>query len=134
MGEDTKCRFRKNKSYKKVCLIIFFVAILTTGLIGYGIYWAFFDMERLPTGRFLTEEISPDGKYTIKAYVANSGATTSYSIRGELVFNERNNKTKNVYWNYRENTANIKWVDNDTVRINGHELNLPNDKFDFRNK
>ncbi len=31
------------------------------------VYWAFFDMNRLPTGEYLTEDTSPDGTYTVKA-------------------------------------------------------------------
>ena len=56
------------------------------------------------------------------------------AVRGELVFNERNGKTKNIYWNYRESTAKIEWLDNKTVVINGHTLEVPNEKFDFRNQ
>lgn len=110
------------------------IGLLFIALVGYGVYWVLFDMNRLLTGEYLTEETSPDGTYTLKAYVTNGGATMSYSVRGELVFNERNNKAKNIYWNYREDTANITWTDNDTVVINGHSLNVPNDKFDFRNQ
>ncbi|WP_318617611.1 DUF5412 domain-containing protein [Sporosarcina sp. YIM B06819] len=110
------------------------VSLLLVALVGYGIYWAFFDMNRLPTGDYLTEETSPNGKYTLKAYVTNGGATTAYAVRGELIFNEKRNKTKNIYWNYREDTANIIWTDNNTVVINGNSLDVPNDKFDFRNQ
>ncbi|MFT8323104.1 MAG: DUF5412 domain-containing protein [Bacillus sp. (in: firmicutes)] len=108
------------------------LGIIFVGLIGYGVYWAFFDMGRLPKGEFLTEETSPDGKYTIKAYVVNGGATTSYSIRGELHFNEKRNKTKTIYWNYHEKTATITWINKDNVNINEHTLHLPTDHFDFR--
>ena len=131
MTVATQIKSAKRKKIVKISLII---SILFLGLIGYGIYWAFFDMKRLPTGEYLTEETSPDGTYTLKAYLTNGGATTSYSIRGELVFNNRNGKTKNIYWNYREETANIEWTDNDTVVINGHTLNVPKEKFDFRNQ
>lgn len=113
-------------------LLIAFAIIFT--VVGYGIYWAFFDMGRLPEGEFLAEETSPDGKYTLKAYVANGGATTSYAIRGELIFNEKNDKSKNIYWNYRQEAADIVWKDNDTVVINSHALDVPNDTFDFRNQ
>lgn len=89
-------------------------------------------MNRLPEGEFLTEQISPDGKYTLKAYVTNGGATTAYCVRGELIFHERNNKKKNIYWEYREETASINWIDHDTVVINGHKLNVPNERYDFR--
>ena len=91
-------------------------------------------MNRLPTGEYLTEETSPDGKYTVKAYVTNGGATTSYSVRGELILNDKGDKIKNIYWNYREETATIIWTDNNTVVINGHLLDVPNEKFDFRNQ
>lgn len=124
----------RKKNGNKTLKIILVISILFIGMIGYGVYWAFYDMNRLPTGEYLTEEISPDGTYSLKAYLTNGGATTSYSIRGELVFNNRNDKTKNIYWNYREETANIEWIDNDTVVINGHTLNVPKEKFDFRNQ
>lgn len=124
----------KKKSYKKLLKRVILVFFFIFALVWYGVYWAFFDMSRLPTGEFLTEETSPDGTYTLKAYVTNGGATTSYAIRGELVFHNNNNKTKNIYWNYREKTANIQWTDKDTVVINGRTLNVPNEKFDFRNQ
>lgn len=124
----------KKKKRNKILKIFLVVGILFIGIVGYGVYWAFFDMNRLPTGEYLTEESSPDGTYTVKAYLTNGGATTSYSIRGELVFNNRKGKAKNIYWNYREETANIEWIDNDTVVINGHTLNVPKEKFDFRNQ
>ena len=120
--------------FMKILKGLIIVGLLFGALVGYGVYWAFFDMNRLPKGEYLTEETSPNGKYTLKAYVTNGGATTSYSVRGELVFNKKGDKTKNIYWNYREDTANIIWTDNNTVEINGHTLGVPNDKFDFRNQ
>ena len=131
MAAESTIKGVKRKKIVKISLI---VGVLFMGVIGYGVYWAFFDMDRLPTGEYLTEETSPDGTYTIKAYRNNGGATTSYSIRGELVFNKNNSKTKNIYWNYREDTAEIEWIDNDTVIINGHTLEVPNERFDFRNQ
>ncbi|MEH7347551.1 DUF5412 domain-containing protein [Gottfriedia acidiceleris] len=132
----TKIIENKNKWQKKrrkTLKIMLLSTLLFVGLLGYGIYWTFFDMNRLPKGDYLTEETSPNGDYTLKTYVSSGGATTSYTVRGELVFNKQNKKTKNIYWNYRENTADIEWIDNDTVVINDHTLNVPHDKFDFRN-
>jgi len=120
------------KDIKLALKIVLTVILLISGLIGYCVYWLFYDLERLPTGSYLTEETSPNGEYTLKAYLSNGGATTSFSVRGELVFNKRNGKTKNIYWNYREDTADIEWIDNDTVVINGHTLNVPKEKFDYR--
>lgn len=129
---ESNVAIEKKKIYKKVLLSLGIVFLLFAGLLAYGVYWAFYDMKRLPTGEYLTESTSPDGKYTIKAYLTNGGATVSYGIRGELVLHEKKDKTKNIYWNYREETADIQWIDKDTAVINGHTLHVPQEKFDYR--
>lgn len=121
-----------NKKRNKGFLIII-IGLIFLGIIGYAIYWAFYDMNRLPKGEYVTEETSPDGTYTLKAYRTNGGATTSYAIRGELVCNKKD-KTKNIYWHDGEETANIKWTDQHTVIVNGHSLHVPTDKFDYRHQ
>ena len=130
MATESMLKETKRKKIVKVLLIISFLFI---GFIGYGIYWAFFDMKRLPPGEYLTEETSPDGTYTLKAYVSGT-SLSSDAVRGELVFNKRNGKTKNIYWNYRESTAQIEWLGNKTVVINGHTLEVPKGKYDWRNQ
>ncbi|WP_255288874.1 DUF5412 family protein [Bacillus cereus] len=88
---------------------------------------------RIRSGKALTNSLHPYPLGHCQNFVLNSGATTSFAVRGELVFNHRKYfKTKNVYWNYREDTAKIVWQDNDTVIINGHTLNIPEDTYDFR--
>lgn len=82
----------KRKGCKKRLKVFFFGFLLFIGFIGYGVYWAFFDMDRLPTGDYLSEKKSPDGVYTLKAYVTNGGATTSFAVRGELVLNNKGKK------------------------------------------
>ncbi|MFD0675194.1 DUF5412 domain-containing protein [Cohnella sp. GCM10027633] len=116
----------------KLYLFILLPITLIICLIGYGVYWAFYDMNRLKGGELITQSSSPNGMYTIKAFRSSGGATTDFTIRGQLVFNLSSKKPKNIYWNYREFAAEIVWLDNDTVLINGHTLNLPNDKYDFR--
>ena len=113
---------------KKITLI----AIIIISILTYGVYWAFFDMGRLPTGESISEVQSPNGTYTVKAYLTDGGATVSYAIRGELNFNNSRKKPKNIYWNYREEKADIEWINDDTVVINGHELHVPDERFDFR--
>ena len=113
---------------KKIFITIFVIMAVFI----YGAYRFYFSMSSLPGGKFLSEVASPSGEYTIKAYRTNGGATVAYAIRGELNFNNSGKKPKNIYWNYRENSATIEWIDNDTVMINGIELDVPNEKFDFR--
>lgn len=114
---------------KKKIFITIFVII---AVLIYGVYRFFFSMSSIPEGKFISEVESPNGEYTIKAYRTNGGATVAYAIRGELNFNNSGKKPKNIYWNYREDNAIIKWVDNDTAIINGIELDVLNEKFDFR--
>lgn len=103
-------------------------------LLGYVVYSNFFDMNRLPIGSLISEERSPNVIYTIKFYLVNGGATTSYGIRGELNFNTIKRNVKNIYWNYDEDEVVISWINDNKVVINGIELNLSNEKFDFRRK
>ena len=61
-------------------LTVIVISLILLGLIGYAVYWAFYDMNRLPKGEYLTEETSPDGTYTLKAYLVNGGATDRKSV------------------------------------------------------
>ena len=115
---------------RKKVVIIFLIIIV---LLSYGVYWAFFDMGRLPKGTFLTEVVSPNGDYTIKAYVSETSLSAP-AMRGELNYNNIKKKPKNIYWDYRQDTAKIEWIDNTTVIINGHKLDVLKEKFDFRNE
>ncbi|TXK83964.1 DUF5412 domain-containing protein [Paenibacillus sp. N3.4] len=132
--DDKSIILEIQRTKKNVFKFLLSIGLLFIGLIGYGIYWAFFDMNRLPTGDLIGQSTSPNGKYTINAYLSSGGATTDFSVRAELIFNKNSKKKKNIYWNYREENAYIVWIDNDTVRINGHDLKLPNEKYDFRNE
>ena len=52
-----------------------------------------------------------------------------------LLFKEnsiRIEKSKNIYWNYKEETAIVKWLDDHTVDINGHEIDVRVQTFDWR--
>lgn len=113
--------------------IIISIIVLVIVILSYGVYWSFFDMGRLPKDKFITEVQSQDGKYSIKAYVSESSLSAP-ALLGELNYKAEKKKPKNIYWNYKENKANIKWIDDVTVVINGHKLNILNDTFDWRNE
>ena len=114
---------------KKIIIVVLVIIII----LSYGVYWAFFDMDRLPKDKFISEVISPSGEYSIKAYVSESSLSAP-AVLGELNYISKRKKPKNIYWNYREDYADIKWIDNITVIINGHKLNVLTDTFDFRNR
>lgn len=90
-----------------------------------------YSMDTLPDGEYLSAHLSPDECYTVNMYLCNGGATTDFSIRGELVDNATG-AVQNIYWSYHERIAVVEWIDNDTVTINGRTLNVPDDTYDFR--
>jgi len=57
--------------------------LFVASIIGYGIYWLFFDWSRFKQD-LIAESTSPQGTYTVKAYVSDAGATTSFAVLGEL--------------------------------------------------
>ena len=116
------------KKFLKVIILVFIFIVIGV----YTVNWAFFDIQRIDGQELLNEVVSPDGKYTVSAYLNNGGATTDYAVLCSV----RNNKTekeKNIYWNYHCTEAEIEWNDEDTVIINGIELNVTKDTYDYRN-
>ncbi|MEQ6353745.1 DUF5412 domain-containing protein [Lysinibacillus sp. M3] len=129
MNETEK--LQRKKVYKQTLLVLLIWILFFASNIGYGIYWLFFDWSRFKQD-LIAESTSPQGTYTVKAYVSDAGATTSYTVLGELIFNHEKRKSKKIYWQYRKNEAYIKWSDDDTVSINGVTLNVPEETYDYR--
>lgn len=109
-----------------VLILLFVIAIL-----GYGIYWAFYDIQRIEGQEIIGEVSSPEGTYTVTAYLNNGGAATGYAVLCSVKTNGQN-KEKNIYWQYHCEEADIVWVDEYTVQINGVELNVEKDTYDYR--
>ncbi|MGG2063904.1 MULTISPECIES: DUF5412 domain-containing protein [unclassified Bacillus (in: firmicutes)] len=127
--DTKKAQIEIKKTKRKVAVVLFSMLIIGVSFV----YWKFFSLQGVPKGELIQEVNSPNGTYTLNAYITNGGATTSFAVRGELIFNKRKIfKTKNIYWNYKEDQANIEWKDEDTVIINGHTLHVPNETYDFR--
>jgi hypothetical protein len=80
----------------------------------------------------LSEETSPDGKYTVKTYLNNGGATVNYAVLGVLFFNNEDKSPKNIYWQYEKGSSTIVWEDKDTVIINKKIIDVPNGEYDYR--
>ncbi|MCP3740169.1 DUF5412 domain-containing protein [Rossellomorea sp. BNER] len=95
-------------------------------------HWAFYDIDRIQQGEFLSEETSPDGKYTVKTYLNNGGATVNYAVLGVLFFNNEDKSSKNIYWQYEKGSSTIVWEDKDTVIINKKKIDVPYGKYDYR--
>ena len=85
----------------------------------------------LPNGELLRTSTSPNGNYTIMAYLCDGGATTDQAIRAEVLDNV-SGKVRNIYWQYHAYDAEITWLSDTLVRINDVELDVRTDSFDYR--
>jgi hypothetical protein len=112
---------------------IFIIIAAIVGGAAYAINWAFFDIQRINGQEYLAESTSPNGTYTVTAYLNNGGATTSYAVLGTLK-NNKNGKTKNIYWQYRCERAEMEWMNEETIKINGIDLNVKNEIYDYRRR
>jgi hypothetical protein len=121
---------QKTKKYLKNIFII--IAVMVGGA-AYFINCAFYDIQRIKGQEYLAESTSPNGTYTVTAYLNNGGATTSYAVLGRLK-NNKKGRTKNIYWQYRCEKAEMEWLDDETIKINGIELNVKNEIYDYRRK
>jgi Family of unknown function (DUF5412) len=120
------------KARKHLMVIFIVIAILFSGTV-YVINWAFYDIQRINGHEYINQVTSPNGKYTVTAYLNNGGATTSLAVLGILKNNE-NGKIKNIYWQYRCDIAEMEWLSDETIKINGIELNVKKDVYDYRRK
>ena len=116
---------------KKALLIVGIVVLLIIALLGYTIYWVFYDIQCLEGQEVIQEVSSPNGTHTVTAYLNNGGATTGYAVLCS-VKNNSTGKEKNIYWQYHCTKADIIWLDEQTVQINGVELNIKKDTYDYR--
>jgi len=112
---------------KKKFLIICSVLLLLMCLL---IYNLFFDINNISEGKLMFSSDSPDKSFTVNIYLVES-TLSSNAIRGELVNNKTSNQ-RNIYWQYRISNAQVEWIYNENVSINGVILNVKNGKFDFR--
>ena len=95
----------------------------------------FNSMDNLPQGNYLKSTKSPSEKYLVNFYLVEPiHSTVASSIRAEVLYDGVFLKNKkNIYWNYRESEVSFKWLKNSEIEINGHIIELPDGKYDFRN-
>lgn len=106
-------------------LLCFFALVISV------VYYCFFvSMSFLPKGVLIGSYGNDKATCEVKVYECSSGATVDDAIRGEVVF--ASGKKRTIYWSYHESTADVTWVDSETVNINGHVLNVYKDKYDWR--
>ncbi|WCF10253.1 DUF5412 domain-containing protein [Paenibacillus thiaminolyticus] len=108
------------------------ITLFIVCLIAVHVYLKSFTLLLLPKGDLIATSDSPGNTYTLKVYLVNAGgATGGFAIRGELLNNKKGTH-KNIYWQYREEKANVEWIDESNLLINGKKLNVEQDIYDYR--
>lgn len=110
--------------------------ILLIGILLFGLFmlinYLFFNIGRLPEGEAIAEKTSLSGAYTVVAYVINTHSTVAPAVRGEVIYHDEHDKKRNLYWAYRTEKGEIEWINDHVVSINGMELDVRKDTYDFR--
>lgn len=101
-------------------------------LIFIGVYWAFFDIQRIRGQEIVQEISSPDGANIITVYRNNGGATTAYAVLCS-VKKQQSARERNFYWEDHCSEAEVQWLDDDTAVVNGRKLDVWTESYDYRN-
>lgn len=123
----------RTKSIIIFITVCVFLCVLFIIAAGWFLYSRIGTMYNLPAGDIITSSDSPDGSYRVSAYLCNGGATVDYAVRGEVT-SLSTGEHRNIYWEYHCETADIMWIDDNTVKINGRQLDVRTESYDFRQK
>ncbi|ASY51142.1 hypothetical protein CYK80_01035 [Clostridium perfringens] len=131
--EERENKYLKNKNFNFRLGVYIIVTLIFLGVATFKISSSIREFnERFKVSEeFLGETVSSDGKYKIEAYLINGGATVDWSVKCYLREGEIK---KEIYRDYHINEANMIWIDNNTISINNHNIDLPNGKYDFRDE
>ncbi|EHK2406490.1 hypothetical protein GNF54_04795 [Clostridium perfringens] len=131
--EERENKYLKNKNFNFRLGVYIITILIFLGVATFKISSSIreFNDRFKVSEELLGETVSSDGKYKVEAYLINGGATVDWSVKCYL--REEESK-KEIYRDYHINEANMIWIDNDTISINNHNIDLPNGKYDFRDE
>lgn len=118
------------KKAKKIILLFSTIIILSIGIVSYV---CFFSIQNIKGEEHIATYTSPNETYELEIFRNNGGATTSYAILGILHKQSNSKYSRNIYWENRQEDAEVEWIDDNTVIINNKRIeNVEKDKYDFR--
>ena len=131
--EERENKYLKNKNFNFRLGVYIITILIFLGVATFKISSSIreFNDRFKVSEEFLGETVSSDGKYKVEAYLINGGATVDWSVKCYL---REGDIKKEIYRDYHINEANIIWIDNNTISINNHNIDLPNGKYDFRDE
>lgn len=131
--EERENKYLKNKNFNFRLGVYIITILIFLGVATFKISSSIREFnERFKVSEeLLGETVSSDGKYKVEVYLINGGATVDWSVKCYL---REGDIKKEIYRDYHINEANMIWIDNDTISINNHNIDLPNGKYDFRDE
>ena len=131
--EERENKYLKNKNFNFRLGVYIITILIFLGVATFKISSSIreFNDRFKVSEELLGETVSSDGKYKVEVYLINGGATVDWSVKCYL---REGDIKKEIYRDYHINEANMIWIDNDTISINNHNIDLPNGKYDFRDE
>ena len=131
--EERENKYLKNKNFNFRLGVYIIVTLIFLGVATFKITSSIreFNDRFKVSEELLGETVSSDGKYKVEAYLINGEATVDWAVKCYL---REGDIKKEIYRDYHINEANMIWIDNDTISINNHNIDLPNGKYDFRDE
>ena len=121
----------KSKAKKKIAISAALIVIVAVVLI--CICHFFFSTAAIKGEKLMDEYPSPNSTYTVEIYQNDGGATNGYATLGVLRKKSDSSYARNIYWENNTDSAEVQWLDDNTVIINGRKIpNVLKDKYDFR--
>ena len=131
--EERENKYLKNKNFNFRLGVYIITILIFLGVATFKISSSIreFNDRFKVSEELLGETVSSDGKYKVEAYLINGGATVDWAVKCYL---REGDIKKEIYRDYHINEANMIWIDNDTISINNHNIDLPNGKYNFRDE
>lgn len=121
--------------YKEAVFVFLLVFVMLFNAFGLA-YDAFnYSMEDLPEGRELYRELClyGDTKSEFRLYLVElEGVNTA--LRGEVSYfdEDKNMKTRNIYWQVGKKTVSAGWKDENTITVDDKDINIYTESYDSR--
>lgn len=126
----------KNKNLKLVTRIIITICSIATTIIIIQIIMPIVFLlgmliYHIPEGELIEEVVSPSKEYTLQSYLILNDKENLLKNKAisVVVLNNETKITSAIYYNYHENKVTMKWIDEETVQINGMKLNIHEDTY-----
>ena len=113
--------------HKKIMMILIFIV----GAVIFLFYHYMWDTQSIPKGEMIGKINSPKNSYCAYVYQGTGGATVDYSTIVE-VENNKTHRKKIIYFQYRQEHVDVKWVNDKKIKIGKKELNVLKDVYDSR--